>query len=161
MQQTVSDPSGRFSVDVPPHTGTVDLIVLAPGYPVQLVSVGLAKRDDESASERYNIVVGGAPAGVLRVQLAGVPPWPAIRKDGSLVGLRFLLFPQGMGRSFFDREGQAFSFEVEAGVYTLCPDLQVSPRCLTAAVAPGQSAGIDARNLWSDEERRQRGGQAP
>jgi hypothetical protein len=147
-QETVTGPTGAFSLDVPGSTRRVDLAVLVPGQPIRLVPAVI---DDDPRP--IEVVVGG-PGGNLRVQLGAAPPWPFIGRDGMLLSLRFLLFPQGLGPAFGDPE--ALTFALEAGPYMVCPDPVLTDRCKTVYVGPGQAAAVDLRSFWTADEIRAR-----
>lgn len=147
-QEAVTGPSGAFSLDLPASATRVDLALLVPGLPIRLVP---ALIDDDLRP--IEVVVGG-PGGSLRVEVQLLPPWPFIGRDGMLLSLRFLLFPQGLGPAFGDPE--AFTFALEAGPYTLCPDPVLSDRCMSVHVGPGQLAAADLRSLWTADEIRAR-----
>ncbi len=151
-EETTTDAAGRFRLRAPRSATQIDMVVLAAGWPIKIISVPLSE-----PSEPVLLTVSG-PSSVLAVTVAGVPAWPAIRRDTSgFFSLRFLLSPTGTGGS--ENLGpDGLTFLLEAGAYELCPDPVASARCTRTTIAPGQKVVIDARGYWTREEREARAG---
>ncbi|HEX2121604.1 MAG TPA: carboxypeptidase-like regulatory domain-containing protein, partial [Thermoanaerobaculia bacterium] len=70
LSDTATGPNGEFQFDAPPGVEAIDMVVVAPGLPVKLVRI-----DPRRSPVRLSFT---GSAGVLRVGLAGAPPWPTI-----------------------------------------------------------------------------------
>jgi hypothetical protein len=118
MEETIADGRGAFSFKVRPRSTTIDLIVLAPPYPIAMRQLSLGDRRVTSAHVQL------APAGTkLRVYILRSPPWPVLTgPDGVTRSLGLLLMPL-FGRSSWREfvEG-GFNFFLEPGPYVICGD---------------------------------------
>jgi hypothetical protein len=139
-REYVTGPSGSFTADVLPGTGTLDVAIIAPGLPLKVGRIAL--RDDPA-----EIRIGDT-AGELAIVLAGAPPWPFVRRGDVVLPLPFLFSPEsqpGPAREFRDR---AFHLLVEAGEYRVCAGPRPLDRCVAANVAPASIVRIDGSSLW-------------
>lgn len=130
LRETSSNPQGGFSLTVPKSAGYVSAVVLVPGFPVRIT------RLDVRSSAAIDIILGRAIGKLLLTQRR-VPPWPAIRPaGGELVPLRLLMDPSSF---------KALQFDLEPGVYTICPGLAVTPPCVDREIERGSEVTVDTR----------------
>jgi hypothetical protein len=123
LEDTIADGRGAFSFRVKPHSSTIELIVLAPPYPIAMRQLSISERRTMSANVQL------APTGSrLRVYILRSPPWPALTApDGVTRSLGLLLMPlfgRGIWRELVDG---GYNFFMEPGPYVICGD--GTPRC--------------------------------
>ncbi len=130
-EETIADGRGMFRFRIKPDTQFVDVVVLAPPYPIAFRRIVVGVRHSTSAPQ---IVL--APAGAtLRVPLTGsTPPWPAVTApNGRAYSLALLLAPSFGASRFRELIDGAWQFNVEPGQYIVCtPKNECRSALLTA-----------------------------
>ncbi len=140
-REAVTGPSGKMAMTLPPSTARVTLVILAAGLPGKITTLPIQERGLAS----LRIVLDDA-RGMLKVRLAGVPPWPFVRGSGTeFVSLGSLFMP-GHLREAIGPDG--FFAMIEPGPYVLCPEAVVSEACLQTVVPPGGDAFVDASRFF-------------
>lgn len=135
---------GEFRLAVVGHPNQVDLVIVAPGFPLKVTSVNLV----ENASGVTLDLAG--PSGFLAVRLGGKarPGMPFMLVGFSRFPILSLLPPMGLSGPprNFDASTGTFQFEVQAGTYFLCPPSsdRTSP-CRNLSVSPGAEVLYDLR----------------
>ncbi len=127
--------AGDFSISVARGAPTA-ILVVASGLPRKLLTYSpLAE-----AEQRLPIIIGPR-FGLLHVKLkGGAPPWPFITRDGVLFfWLPALFLPSSAGPPP-EFQGDRFTFEIEPGTYSVCPEQRMSERCATKTVPQGGEA---------------------
>jgi hypothetical protein len=144
LQETVTDPNGNFSIRLNSADVVLDLVILAPGFPVKMIRVRA-----ETVPTPVDVVMGQL-GGAIEFRLAGTPPWPVVSSGGvAFLPLFWLLYPSGRGAPLGMSE-EGVRIEFEPGQYIVCPSVQISPRCVQQYLAPGAVVRIDARGFWDD-----------
>lgn len=141
--EAVTDPSGRFSLRVPAGTA-VDMVTLAPGYPIQL------QRFVITASLRPVIRLSRVPGTVI-ISMNGAPPWPFVAANGAAIPLPAFFRPRSPGTLPAEASDAGFVLELEPGEYALCAD-RTQRGCIASRVPPAARVQMDARPLWSQSK---------
>lgn len=145
--EAVSGPSGEFVLDLPAAAPFADVIVLAPGLPIVMRSIAV---NPEAARTPMEIMIDERGSR-LTINMAGAPPWPYIRSQGSLVSLLSLLLPSdGNGPPRGLARG-GFSAEFAPGQYTVCPGPQQSDRCITQTLSASSEVTFDATPFFAED----------
>lgn len=130
-QQTGTGLSGDFLVKVPRNAGTVALLFVAPALPRKWLTQPI---DGAAADQTLNLASG--PAGRLVVV-----PTPGklgfITRDGVVFFPLYKLFLPFSDGPPAELRGRGYTFDVEAGAYTICSEPRLSDRCVTKPVGQG------------------------
>ena len=140
MREAVADPSGKFTLRAPGGS-FLDVVTLAPGFPVRLQRITVAR--DGRALIQLSRVAG---VGVIRMDLA--PPWPHIFANEAGVPLPALFRPRAPGAPPAELSDAEFLLELEPGDYAVCAERNRG-QCVTATVPPAARVVIDARKLYA------------
>ncbi|HEX8252326.1 MAG TPA: carboxypeptidase-like regulatory domain-containing protein [Thermoanaerobaculia bacterium] len=127
LHETVSSPTGRFTLDCAAASRVADVLILTPGFPAKLVSVPLA---DQRGS--VEVVVGEA-AGELLLQIGSAPPWPYVFRGAAGAAVPLFQRPDAHGRGASVRDG-GLALLVEPGPYLVCPTTVQTAQCINADV---------------------------
>jgi len=151
QREVITGPDGDVHFDVPRGVDAVSIVVVAAGFPSRMMKLPIAPDMDVNPQ-----VVLGSTAATLIVQLGSTPPWPTVQPgNGPDAGVHWLpeLFSSPLGGpTFTNKTSRGFEFEVEPGIYTLCPGQTVSSKCIQKMLAPGTETAVDVR-FWSEETR--------
>jgi hypothetical protein len=140
VPNAVSAPNGGFELKLPLTDGPVDLVVIAPGFPVRMITIPA----DYDMMNPARIVVAGI-GGRLQVHLSrGAPPWPRIRKSGEAMSITLLFYPPGADGYPGGLTPNGIDVEIEPGTYTVC-DPNAEKGCRTINIGNGTAAVIDFR----------------
>jgi hypothetical protein len=144
--EEVTGPGGDVIFSVPRGINTIDVIIAAAGFPVRLMTLAMSVDMDVNPQ-----VALGSTASRLVLGIGPSPPWPALAPVNTSVGLHwlpeFFASPAG-GPHSPNRTPRGFEFDLEPGMYTLCPDLQISSRCIQRTLTPGAETSVDITS-WS------------
>lgn len=110
--EETTGPTGEFTLRVAPGLQQLDLVVLAPGYPVRLDTIPVQ-------SQPVRIVLGGQ-RGLLRIRIEETPPWPALRRNGRTGFLLSSLLAPRYGGPPRELTEDGFVIEVEPDNYAVC-----------------------------------------
>lgn len=131
--EEVTGPEGEFDFPFPSTAAPVELIVMAAGVPVKVLSVS------PMTAGKQEIILGGA--GGMLIVAAPNEPWPFVqRRDGYLLGVSQLAWPPDGERRGMGPDG--FHLYLEPGEYTVCNGRDRA-RCVTKVVAAGAREAID------------------
>jgi hypothetical protein len=140
MREEVADPYGRFTLRAPAGS-VVDVATLAPGLPVRLQRITVAR-------DRRLVVQLSRVPGIGVIRMDSAPPWPYIFSNDAGVPLPALFRPRAPGAPPAELSNAEFLLELEPGDYAVCADRNRS-QCVTATVPPAARVPIDARTLWA------------
>lgn len=145
--EEVSGPSGEATFSVPRGIDKVDVIIAAAGFPIRLITLAITP-DMETNPQ----IALGSTASRLVLSIGPSPPWPALAPANTSVGLHwlpeFFASPAG-GPHSPNSTSRGFEFDLDPGPYTLCPDLQISARCIQRTLTPGAETSVDVTS-WSN-----------
>lgn len=135
FEDVIADPRGMFSFRIRPDVPLVDVVVLAPPYPIAM------RRMDVSKPRSDRVTIQLAPnAATLRVFPRQIPPWPTITaSDGVPRSLRLMLMPLLGGKDWQERYYGGYQLSVEPGPYVVCVSadecqrLQLAPHAIAIA----------------------------
>lgn len=132
--EETTGPTGEFTLRVAPGTLQLDVVVLAPGYPVRLDTIPVQ-------TQPVRIVLGGQ-RGVLRIRLHETPPWPSLRRNGRTPFYLTMLLAPRYGGPPRELTEDGFVFEVDPDHYAVCyPNMG----CQSVTVPPGGVAEWTAK----------------
>ena len=135
--EAVSGPNGRFDMKIANGGGPIDLVVIAPGFSIRMITIPAGYDLTEPVS-----VVVAPTGGRLRIRIPGAPPWPVIRRGGAPLGLTMLFYPPGADGYPGGMTPNGFIAEMEPGPYTVCRS-EALDRCRTVTVREGSEAMVD------------------
>jgi hypothetical protein len=136
LRETSSNPNGGFSLTVPKSADHVMAVVLVPGFAARVTRL-----DVRSLAGPIDITLSRA-SGRLLLTHRRAPPWPAIRsRGGDLIPLRLLTDPNDF---------RGFRFDLEPGLYTICPGLQLSSACVDRKIDGGSEVTVDTK-AWFEQ----------
>jgi hypothetical protein len=127
--EETTGPTGEFTLRVAPGTQQLDLVILAPGYPVRLDTIPVQ-------SQPVRIVLGGQ-RGRLRIRIQETPPWPSLRRNGRTAFLLSMLLAPRYGGPPRELTEDGFTLELEPDHYAVCYS---GANCQPVTVPPNGSA---------------------
>jgi hypothetical protein len=144
--EEVTGPSGDAAFNVPRGVDAIDVIIAAAGFPMRLMTLAITPEMETNPQ-----IALGSTISLLVLSVGASPPWPALGPANAGFGLHWLTeffgSPAG-GPHFTNSTPRGFEFELEPGTYTLCPAIQISPKCIQRTLAPGTETVLDISS-WS------------
>lgn len=130
--EIVTGSSGTFLISDLEADQAIDLVVLAPGYPIRVLR--FSPWPDE---ESVRIDVGGL-GGFAILEMPKSRRVPFIAGPGSPLSLFSFLRPwEGDSTPEYDPQTSTLAIPLEAGRYALCPDAALNAACRVFLVTPG------------------------
>ncbi len=151
-REEITGPGGDVHYAVPRGIDSLDVIVAAAGFPIRIMNLLISADMEPNPQE----VLGGISA-LLIAKVAGAPPWPALRPMQGNVNSHLLpeLFASPMGGpSFPNRTPRGYEFELDPGVYLLCPESRSPEKCFQRTLAPGTETIVDFTSLRDEEAKK-------
>ncbi|HYO76628.1 MAG TPA: carboxypeptidase-like regulatory domain-containing protein, partial [Thermoanaerobaculia bacterium] len=143
--ETVSSPTGRFTLEYPAASRLADLLILTPGLPAKLVAISLAEQRGT-----IEIRVGDA-GGQLLLQVQPPPPWPFIFRGNAAFAVPLFRRPDGAnGRNAWHHE-HGIALVVEPGQYLVCPTYAPTAQCISTEVPAGGTALVNTTS-WAGRQ---------
>ncbi|HSY51613.1 MAG TPA: carboxypeptidase-like regulatory domain-containing protein [Thermoanaerobaculia bacterium] len=146
--EEVTGPGGDATFSVPRGVDAIDVIIAAAGYPMRLMTLAISPEMETNPQ----IALGSATS-LLVLSVGNSPPWPALAPANA--GFRLHWLPEFFGSPAGGPHSpnstpRGFEFELDPGTYTLCPAIQVSPKCIQRTLAPGTETVVDVSS-WSSQ----------
>lgn len=151
-REEIAGPGGDVHYAVPRGIDSLDVIVAAAGFPIRMMNLRIAADMDPNPQ----VVLGGISA-LLVAKVAGAPPWPGLQPMQANVNLHYLpeLFASPMGGpSFPNRTARGYEFELDPGIYSLCPEPRHPEKCFQRTLAPGTETIIDFTSLRDEDAKK-------
>lgn len=148
-REQISGPGGDIRFAIARGINSIDVIVLAAGFPIRMMNLPIAADMDPNPQ----VMLGGVSA-LLVAKVGSAPPWPGLRPIQGNVSLHDLweLFaaPMGGGPSS-NRTARGYEFELDPGSYLLCPEAHAPAKCVQRTLSPGTETIIDFSLLRTEE----------
>jgi hypothetical protein len=151
-REQITGPGGDVHFAIARGIDSIDVIIAAAGFPIRMMNLPISADMEPNPQ----VSLGGVPA-LLVAKIAGAPPWPSIRPMQGNVNLHLLteLFASPMGGpSFPNRTARGYEFELDPGIYLLCPESRDPAKCLQRTLAPGTETIIDFTSLRDEESKK-------
>ncbi|HSY48657.1 MAG TPA: carboxypeptidase-like regulatory domain-containing protein [Thermoanaerobaculia bacterium] len=150
--EVIAGPDGDVRFTVARGIDSIDVVIAAAGFPIRMMNLPIAADMDPNPQ----VSLGGVSA-LLVAKVAGAPPWPGIRPMPGNVNLHYLpeLFASPMGGpSFPNRTARGYEFELDPGIYLLCPEPHLPEKCFQSTLAPGTETIVDFTSSRDTESKK-------
>jgi hypothetical protein len=138
VRQTISGPTGEFSVRVPGTARSVLAGVAIPGFPSAILSI------DPQVQETQRILITSRQA-LLRLVHGADLPWPTVTIDGSAFLPITALMPIGP-EGMIGLVSGGLELRVAPGSYIICDANRGQAPCETVRLGPGQTQTVFANS---------------